>query len=154
MAVGSAVRNNTLTVFSIYCRKVDSNDLIYLPPEDIRALEEKDGEMALTTRPSCSGDVFAFGTIVYELVTLEKPFKNASLLNLIWQVGNGVCQSLSLLPRGRFKGIISHCWSESHSKRLSFKEILSSVADNLILPRGINSPHSSSVPSELCTLGK
>lgn len=139
---------------SKFRRKLDTNDLIYLPPEDIRALEEKEGEMILTTRPSCHGDIFAFGSIVYELVTLEKPFKNASLLNLIWQVGNGACQPLSLLPRGRFKGIISHCWYENPSKRPSFKEILSSVADNLLLPRGVFSPHCSSVPSELCTLGK
>lgn len=128
--------------------------MIYLPPEDIRAIEEHNRQAVLPSRPSCSADMFAFGSIVYELVTLEKPFKATDLLSLIWQVGNGKTQSLSLLSRGKFRRMITRCWSESPAQRPSFKEILSSVADNLTLPASFQSSHSSSVPSELCSLGK
>lgn len=143
-----------IQVFPLFHRTMHSSDLVYLPPEDVKELVSRNGQVVLPTRPSYSSDIFAFGSIVYELVTLESPFKNSSPLSIIWQVGNGRSQCLSLLQRGRFKGLISRCWATCQYRRPSFKQIISTVADSLILPRDIHSKFSTSVPNDLCTLGR
>ena len=111
------------------------------------------GQLYLQSRPTVHGDIFAFGTITYELVTMNKPFKSTPLVSQIWQVGNGKCQPLTLLPRSRFRSIIHRCWRDFQTKRPSFVDILASVEDMPLLHKPA-SQLSLSVPGELCTLGR
>lgn len=63
-------------------------------------------------------------TIVYELVSLEHAYKHLPSECVIWQVGQGKTQPVTLLPRGRFRNIINSCWRENPQKRPTFTEIL------------------------------
>ena len=70
-------------------------------------------------------------TLVYELVLLGKPFKNVPRECVIWRVGSGRLQPLSLLPRDRLRGIIQRCWKLNPDSRPTFKTILSDVEQNV-----------------------
>lgn len=67
---------------------------------------------------------FILRTIVYELMSLEQPYKHLQAECLIWQVGQGRTQSVALLPKGRFRNIITSCWRENADRRPSFTELL------------------------------
>ena len=74
---------------------------------------------------------FPCSTIVYELVTLEHPFSTLPLHSLIWQVGQGATQSLTKLPKGRFKSITAQCWRENPALRPTFDDILATIEQNM-----------------------
>lgn len=112
-------------------RHILCDELVSLPPEDMRAISLYHGELFLCNPPGMKEDVFAFGTLLYELVLLCKPFKNVSRECLIWRVGSGHLQPLSLLPRDRLRGIIQRCWQLSPDSRPTFKNILSDVEQNV-----------------------
>ena len=78
---------------------------------------------------------FPCSTIVYELVTLEHPFSTLPLHSLIWQVGQGATQSLTKLPKGRFKSITAQCWRENPALRPTFDDILTIRLDKKAFPR-------------------
>ena len=137
------------------CRKLDYTDLVYLPHEEIRSVcYQSTRQMILKTQPSFASDVFAYGTLTYELVSLELPFKDVPLIDIIWCVGNGHHQQLTLLSKGRFRSVITRCWNQHSIRRPTFKEVLTSIQDDVVLPLSYNSTSSYSVPSQLCTLGK
>lgn len=69
-------------------------------------------------------NAFILRTIVYELMSLEQPYKYLQAECLIWQVGQGRTQSVALLPKGRFRNIITSCWRENMDRRPSFTELL------------------------------
>ena len=70
-------------------------------------------------------------TLLYELVALEKPFKCVPRESVVWQVGTGQFQPLSLLPRDRLRGIIQRCWRLQPESRPTFKDILTDVEQNV-----------------------
>ncbi|XP_019852299.1 PREDICTED: kinase suppressor of Ras 1-like [Amphimedon queenslandica] len=132
-------------------RQLEGCDLPYLTPEEIRSITQlSNGYLFLPTKPTPSTDIFAFGTIAYELTTLKLPFLNQSLLDLIWSVGNNGHQSLKLLPRSCFRSVIHRCWS--HTRRTTFKDILSSIQDNTSFPPTRFSSTSLPLSSQHCTL--
>ena len=112
-------------------RYVSCHGLVSLPPEDVRALSLHHGSLVLPNPPSFKPDIFAFGTLLYELVLLGKPFKNVSRECVIWSIGSGRFQPLSLLPRDRLRGIIQRCWRLSPDSRPTFKSILTDVEQNV-----------------------
>ena len=63
-------------------------------------------------------------TIVYELMSLDYPYKHLPTECVIWRVGQGKTQPVTLLPKGRFRNIINSCWRESPQKRPSFTQLL------------------------------
>ena len=75
--------------------------------------------------------LFPCSTIVYELVTLEHPFSTLPLHSLVWQVGQGDTQSLTKLPKGRFKSITAQCWRENPALRPTFDDILTTIEQNV-----------------------
>lgn len=98
--------------------------LCYLAPELIRRL--------LPYRPtdedlpfSKASDVYAFGTVWYELLCGEFPFKSQSPEAIIWQVGRGMKQTLANLQASRdVKDILMLCWSFQADDRPAFTSLM------------------------------
>ncbi|KAL1488616.1 hypothetical protein ABEB36_014419 [Hypothenemus hampei] len=97
--------------------------LCYLAPEVMRALDahrfqEKELPFSKAT------DVYAFGTVWYELLCGEWPFKNQPPEAIIWQVGKGVKQPLAnLQASAEVKDILMLCWQFRDEKRPDFQKL-------------------------------
>ncbi|KAJ0176406.1 hypothetical protein K1T71_007585 [Dendrolimus kikuchii] len=99
--------------------------LCYLAPELIRALTP---HASLHLPFSKATDVYAFGTVWYELVCGEYPLKGQPPEAVIWQVGKGVKQSLANMHASRdIKDILMVCWSFRASDRPDFPSLLSTL---------------------------
>ncbi|KAG8326086.1 3-dehydrosphinganine reductase [Homalodisca vitripennis] len=114
-------------------RKVDGLSipkgwLCYLAPEIIRSLRahQKPDDEELPF--SKSSDVYAFGTVWYELLCGEWPFKGQPPEPIIWQVGKGAKQPLANLQASRdVKDILMLCWSYQPSERPDFIRLLKTL---------------------------
>ncbi|XP_072949596.1 kinase suppressor of Ras 2 isoform X3 [Epargyreus clarus] len=99
--------------------------LCYLAPEVVRALRP---HASLHLPFSKATDVYAFGTVWYELLCGEYPFKGQPPEAIIWQVGKGVKQSLANMQASRdIKDILMLCWSYRWSERPDFPHLLSTL---------------------------
>lgn len=114
-------------------RKVDGLSipkgwLCYLAPEIVRSLRTRqkpdDDELPF----SKASDVYAFGTVWYELLCGEWPFKSQPPEPVIWQVGKGVKQPLANLQASRdVKDILMLCWSFRPGDRPDFVRLLKTL---------------------------
>ncbi|XP_066159270.1 kinase suppressor of Ras 2 [Euwallacea fornicatus] len=97
--------------------------LCYLAPEMMRALDaHRFHEKELPF--SRSSDVYAFGTVWYELLCGEWPFKNQLPEAVIWQVGRGIKQPLAnLQASAEVKDILMLCWQFREEKRPDFQKL-------------------------------
>jgi kinase suppressor of Ras 2 len=101
--------------------------LCYLAPELIRNLKpyRPTNEDLPFTKAS---DTFAFGSIWYELLCGEYPFKSQPHESVIWQVGRGMKQSLSSLQASReVKDILMTCWSYQADYRPDFNQLFTTL---------------------------
>ncbi|CAG4959242.1 unnamed protein product [Parnassius apollo] len=99
--------------------------LCYLAPELVRALRP---HASLHLPFSKDTDVYAFGTVWYELLCGEYPFKGQPPEAIIWQVGKGAKQSLSNMQASRdIKDILMLCWSYRANERPDFPHLLSTL---------------------------
>lgn len=77
---------------------------------------------------SKASDVYSFSMIVYEILTLEEPFKNYSITDYfskVIQKGDRPEFKSPIAPC--YKELIERCWSQNKEERPSFKEILSTL---------------------------
>ena len=74
---------------------------------------------------------FSLSTIVYEMVTVSRPFRATPGELIVWEVGNGRCQSLHHMNPGKLRDIIKHCWTSGPEYRPTFKELLSTLEHNV-----------------------
>jgi len=103
---------------------VPSNWLCYLAPEIIRRLKPLNRHQDKLPFSKYS-DIYAFGTIWYELLCGEWPFRGQPSEAIIWQVGKGMKQSLANLQASRdIKDILMLCWSYRARQRPDYTEIL------------------------------
>ncbi|XP_018561202.1 kinase suppressor of Ras 2 isoform X2 [Anoplophora glabripennis] len=125
-------------------RKLDSLGippgwLCYLAPEIMRSLhahQPHDEELPF----SKASDVYAFGTVWYELLCGEWPFKGQPPEAIIWQVGKGMKQPLANLQASRdVKDILMLCWSFRPGDRPDFIRLLN-ILDKLPKKRLARSP--------------
>jgi len=121
--------------------------LCYLAPEIMRALRVNpaEGEDLQFTK---SSDAFAFGTVWYEMLTGEWPWKHSPPETIIWQVGKGMQPPLANLQASRdVKEVLLMCWDYRPSGRPNFT-LLSSLLGKIPTRKGlIRSP---SHPVHLC----
>ncbi|XP_060521560.1 kinase suppressor of Ras 2 [Cylas formicarius] len=98
--------------------------LCYLAPEIMRCLDAhifEENELPF----SKASDVYAFGTVWYELLCGEWPFKDQPPESVIWQVGKGMKQPLAnLQASGEVKDILMLCWQYREENRPDFIRIL------------------------------
>ncbi|XP_063536688.1 kinase suppressor of Ras 2 [Cydia strobilella] len=98
--------------------------LCYLAPELMRALRP---HTSLHLPFSKRTDVYAFGTVWYELLCLEFPFKGQPAEAIIWQVGKGVKQALGNMSSTKdVKDMLMSCWAYQPSERPDFASLLAS----------------------------
>ncbi|XP_058807431.1 kinase suppressor of Ras 2 isoform X2 [Phymastichus coffea] len=102
--------------------------LCYLAPEIVRRLKPQQNrdqeELPFTT----ATDVYAFGTVWYELLCGEWPFKGQPPEAIIWQVGKGMKQTLANLQASRdVKDILMLCWSYHPENRPDFAKLLTTL---------------------------
>lgn len=98
--------------------------LCYLAPELIKGLKPfrpADEDLPF----SKASDVHAFGTVWYELLCGEFPFKSQPHEAVIWQVGRGMKQTLANLQASRdIKDILMMCWAFEVDTRPDFAKLL------------------------------
>ncbi len=75
---------------------------------------------------------FTFSTMLYEMLTRDKPFSSTPGNLIIYQVGRGSTYPLdNSLRDGKFKQIIKKCWRKDPNTRPSFQELLSTIEQNV-----------------------
>ncbi|GAB1296538.1 Kinase suppressor of Ras 1 [Apodemus speciosus] len=101
--------------------KLSHDWLCYLAPEIVREMIPGRDEDQLPF--SKAADVYAFGTVWYELQARDWPFKHQPAEALIWQIGSGegVRRVLASVSLGKEVGeILSACWAFDLQERPSF----------------------------------
>ena len=94
--------------------------LCYLAPEIMRSLKvhPDEGEDLPFTKAS---DVYAFGTVWYELLTGEWPWQQIPPETMIWLVGKGMEPPLANLQANKdIKDILLTCWAFKADHRPDF----------------------------------
>ncbi|XP_041350239.1 kinase suppressor of Ras 2-like isoform X2 [Gigantopelta aegis] len=113
--------------------------LCYLSPEIIRVLHARQHENKNLHFKSKS-DIYAFGTVWYELLCGDWPFRNQPSETIIWQVGRGMKQSLSTVGAPReVKDILMSCWVFKPDDRPDFSQVAKAL-DRIPKNRLIRSP--------------
>ncbi|XP_018596031.1 kinase suppressor of Ras 2 isoform X2 [Scleropages formosus] len=103
--------------------RIPNGWLCHLAPEIVRQLSPDTEEDKLPF--SKQSDVYAFGTIWYELHAREWPYKNQSPEAIIWQVGSGMKPNLSQIGMGKeISDILLFCWAFEQEERPSFSKLV------------------------------
>ncbi|XP_061624820.1 kinase suppressor of Ras 2 isoform X3 [Phyllopteryx taeniolatus] len=103
--------------------RIPSGWLCHLAPEIIRQLSPDTEEDKLPF--SKQSDVFAFGTIWFELHAREWPYKSQPAEVIVWQVGSGVKPSLAHAGMGKeILDILLLCWAFQQDERPSFSKLV------------------------------
>uniref|UniRef100_T1KLM3 Protein kinase domain-containing protein n=2 Tax=Tetranychus urticae TaxID=32264 RepID=T1KLM3_TETUR len=108
------------------CLKVPKGWLCYLAPELIRSLHaDSDPPQDLNDLPfSPATDLYAFGTVWFELLVGSWPFIGQPPEVIIWQVGKGLKQPLTNLRAPReIKNILMICWAYQPEDRHDFSKL-------------------------------
>lgn len=103
--------------------RIPSGWLCHLAPEIIQQLSPDTEEDKLPF--SKQSDVFAFGTIWYELHAREWPYKSQPAEVIIWQIGTGVKPNLAQSGMGKeILDILLLCWAYKAEERPSFSKLV------------------------------
>ncbi|XP_016047020.2 kinase suppressor of Ras 1 isoform X3 [Erinaceus europaeus] len=121
--------------------KLSHDWLCYLAPEIVREMTPGKDEDQLPF--SKAADVYAFGTVWYELQARDWPFKNQAAEALIWQIGSGegmkrVLASVSLGKE--VTEILSACWAFDLQERPSFPLLMDMLEKLPKLNRRLSHP--------------
>ncbi|KAG7273522.1 hypothetical protein CRUP_029498 [Coryphaenoides rupestris] len=98
--------------------------ICYLAPEIVRRMSPGNNEDRLPF--SNAADVYAFGTIWYELQARDWPITNQPVEATIWQVGSGegIKKLLSEISLGKeVMEILSACWAYDQRDRPTFTQL-------------------------------
>lgn len=121
--------------------KLSHDWLCFLAPEIVREMAPGKDEDKLPF--SKAADVYAFGTVWYELQARDWPFKSQATEALIWQVGSGegLKQVLSTISLGKeVTEILAACWAFDFNERPSFTILMDMLEKLPKLNRRLSHP--------------
>ncbi|XP_027739658.1 kinase suppressor of Ras 1 isoform X2 [Empidonax traillii] len=121
--------------------KLPHDWLCYLAPEIVREMAPGKDEDKLPF--SKAADIYAFGTVWFELQAREWPFRTQPAEALIWQIGSGegVRQVLATVSLGKeVNEILSACWAFDLSERPSFTVLMEMLEKLPKLNRRLSHP--------------
>ncbi|KAM4795354.1 LOW QUALITY PROTEIN: kinase suppressor of Ras 1 [Rhinophrynus dorsalis] len=121
--------------------KLSHDWLCYLAPEIVREMAPGKGEDALSF--SKAADIYAFGTVWYELQARDWPLKIQPAEALIWQIGSGegMKQVLSNINLGKeVTEILAACWAFDDNERPSFTLLMDMLEKLPKLNRRLSHP--------------
>ncbi|XP_055476110.1 kinase suppressor of Ras 1 isoform X2 [Psammomys obesus] len=121
--------------------KLSHDWLCYLAPEIVREMIPGRDEDQLPF--SKAADVYAFGTVWYELQARDWPFKHQPAEALIWQIGSGegVRRVLASVSLGKEVGeILSACWAFDLQERPGFGQLMDMLEKLPKLNRRLSHP--------------
>ena len=123
-----------------------------MSPELIRSIEYSPKGLVMKNEYTQESDVYAFGTIMYEMTAYRFPFERLSIDSIIWRVGSGECETVQKINcADSFRQLMTRCWNQNPARRLSFSIILRFLTqDNFSIHRRF----SSSEPEKLNFLGQ
>ena len=87
-------------------------------------------ESFTTKKQTKSGDVYAFGLILYELLTTEIPYKNLEDFQIYNELQNGHHPHFTHPIGEAYKNLIERCWSNDPEERPTFSEIIEELETN------------------------
>ncbi|RWS07978.1 kinase suppressor of Ras (KSR)-like protein [Dinothrombium tinctorium] len=129
---------------------IPKGHLTYLSPELMRCLQVEPPLVYSNSGFTPESDIYAFGTILYELLLLKYPYNRQSPHTVIWLIGNGVHDSIDHIKCSNIlKSIIACCWNRIASKRPEFSFIVKKLQENVSLHKR----HSCSEPERLNKTG-
>uniref|UniRef100_A0A3P8ST93 non-specific serine/threonine protein kinase n=1 Tax=Amphiprion percula TaxID=161767 RepID=A0A3P8ST93_AMPPE len=103
--------------------RIPNGWLCHLAPEIIQQLSPDTEEDKLPF--SKQSDVFAFGTVWYELHAREWPYKSQPAEVIIWQIGSGMKPNLAQTGMGKeISDILLLCWAYKQEERPSFSKLV------------------------------
>jgi len=89
-------------------------------------------EILLHSAPyTTASDVYSFGMVLWEIVTLESPFANMHPLQIVRSIDKGELPTVPASCEPRFAKLIQTCWSKEPSARVSF-EAISKILRHLV----------------------
>lgn len=98
--------------------------LCYLAPEVVRCLRAGNQHDADDLPFTTASDIYAFGTVWYELLCGEWPFRGQPSESIIWQVAKGIKQSLANIQASQdIKDFLMVCWSYKSQDRPAFAKL-------------------------------
>uniref|UniRef100_A0A914VPY8 Uncharacterized protein n=1 Tax=Plectus sambesii TaxID=2011161 RepID=A0A914VPY8_9BILA len=124
--------------------------LTYIAPELMTALRVEPPCLAIDGTHTKQSDVYAYGSVLYEMLAGEPPFTGQPAESVIWRIGNGQRQNVdSIGCHVAMKSLIEDCWSPDANYRPSFTTILKELHQTVALHK----KHCSSVPERLNKVG-
>ncbi|XP_055867839.1 kinase suppressor of Ras 2-like isoform X1 [Biomphalaria glabrata] len=125
---------------------IPKGHLTYIAPEIMCTIRVIPPRLVPFSAYSPETDVFAFGTIMYEVLTGKFPFHGALPEKIIWQICAGHRQILyNLKCSAAIKTLIEDCWAHEPLYRPEFRELCKDLQRHSPLHK----KHSSSEPERL-----
>jgi len=120
--------------------------LTYIAPEMMATLSVQNPRLVSAAPYSNQTDIYAFGTVLYELMRGQYPFHGVHPEVIIYQVASGHHQQLTgLRCSSTLKNLIERCWAREPHDRPEFIHITKDLQINAALHKR----HSSSEPERL-----
>lgn len=89
-------------------------------------------EISLRQPYNLKADVYSFTILLYEVLTLEKAFRNWQTSEIYMKVNRkGVRPRISLFWSKRLKELVGSCWSANPDDRLTMKTVEAALIDEV-----------------------
>ncbi|XP_060083113.1 kinase suppressor of Ras 1-like [Ylistrum balloti] len=125
---------------------VPRGQLTYIAPEVLSSMKVMPPKLVATVSYSVRTDVYAFGTLMYEIMSGQYPYYGLQPETIIWKTCANQKQPLGKINATRvLTNLIDLCWSHDPKKRPTFGEISRELHRNVSLHK----QHSISNPENL-----